>query len=259
MNSAPDPTDSSSVSPGPSSTIHTSNDPSDAAMAAKAKAERLKQEEAARTATYIVVAVILTIILLTVAVYFLVPPHILKAFCPCCAPCLQHKDDYVKHRKMLNDSHLENVRLEMTASSNARRLSVQQGDDGMYTNQSIDRRSRLTQVKSRKVGSIEVRDNPMNLFFATKERHGDYEYDTEKLDKARKMHDINSRSSTAVAVGVVNEEQYEEEQYEEEEYEEGNEGVLGELPEGWESAFDEDGDEYWYNHDLGESTYDRPT
>jgi hypothetical protein len=73
------------------------------------------------------------------------------------------------------------------------------------------------------------------------------------------MRDINSRSSTAVAVGVVNEEQYEEEQYEEEEYEEGNEGVLGELPEGWESAFDEDGDEYWYNHDLGESTYDRPT
>ena len=118
--------------------------------------QKTMQEEAARTATYIVVAVILTIILLTVAAYFLVPPHILKAFCPCCAPCLQHKDDYVKHRKMLNDSDLENVRLEMTASSNARRLSVQQGDDGMYTNQSIDRRSRLTQVKSRKVGSIEV-------------------------------------------------------------------------------------------------------
>ena len=112
-----------------------------------------------------------------------------------------------------NEEREEEDIYQMEMTSSPQRLSL----DGM------NRRERLNQMKSRQKGSIEVRDNPMNLL-QQKIKHNEmndaYDYNETKIQQQRERQQ--------------------------------------ELPQGWESAVDEDGDEYYYNHDLNESTYDRP-
>ena len=140
---------------------------------------------------------------------------------------LKRRSNHVPHQKLSSGpDDLEDNRMEMTMPSSSRRLTK----GGSESN--IDRRSRFElDRKKTKVGSIEVRDNPMNLM-SESTKHDEYHYDDDKIEQAKKQ---DSMAAVATVVGT------------------------GDLPEGWLSNLDEDGDEYWYNHDLGESTYDRPT
>jgi flagellar basal body-associated protein FliL len=207
VNPATNPTKETS-SPAPDSTV-----PTDDTSAADAVAANEKKKE--KETTTIIVSIVVT--LLVVGVLFG------AMFC-----FLKRRSNAVPHQKLSSGpDDLEDNRMEMTVPSSNRRLTLGGGEAN------IDQRSRFElDRKKTKVGSIEVRDNPMNLLHESSTKHDEYQYDDDKIEQSKEQ---GSVAAVATVVGT------------------------GDLPEGWLSNLDEDGDEYWYNHDLGESTYDRPT